>query len=1282
MVHGGSRHRGLLARVACACAFVCAFSHPAAADVPGVTDVRFRTYSTAEGLSQASAMAFAQDRTGFLWIGTQDGLDRFDGYGFKVYRHDRSDTWSLADSHITAVVADDDGSLWVGSQAEALQHYDPTLDRFVSYTPTGAGAMTFSRIGALLLDHTHRVWVAGVGAGLQWFDPATEMFAPIEFGRQEPLRNVRAMVEQNREAVLIGTRTGLWRCGLDGRGLLEWRYEREQSLDVEALAIASDGTVWVGSAENGLYEFSAKGEPRAHFYRAADADLALPDDEVRGLNFDHLNRLWIATKTSGVARLDAERSHISVFDYDPARPQGVGAARQQTMFVDRDGLVWAGSWVNGISVHDPRTEAFATISRVAGDARTLPGQSVSSVTANTDGSIWLGLSEGAGLARFDPAAGILERHAHEPGVPGSLPQGLIRDVVHARDGGLWVASASGGIAHRAAGATSYLHFRHNPADAGSLAADSVLQLLQDDAGTLWIATEDAGLDELCAGCTQFRHHRHDIARPETIGGDTVASLLRTRDGDLWVGLRGDGLDRYDAVHDRFEHFRANAIDPDSISQNTVSTLTEDSSGVVWIGTSGGIDRLRPGTRGAPRFDAFTRKEGLASEVIGGIVEDLSHKLWISTIAGISSLDPVTREIQNFGSREGALPQGYFVNLRARLPDGRIIFGGLSGATLFDPAAVKPPPAPLPVITEVLLNNVPVELRWRDPHSPIARNPWIEGTEVTLNHRQNNVTFGFGAFGFGDPESISFAYQLEGHDTQWIQTTASRRYATYTDLPPGHYALRVRARADGSPWGENNAKLALRVLPAPWLSPLAMVVYILAAALLATSAGLRWRRNWRREQSARETIRLSEQRLKYALWGSGGELWDLDMRTGAVLRDNRMDAIALTHEARAQTLDDFRSFVYPEDLPEINAALARHLRGENDVFEVSYRTIDREHREWRWVITRGSVAERDANGRAVRLVGTTQDITELKQTEESLRRLNEELELRVEKRTVALSNANVELRHALDQLKMTQSHLIESEKMAALGSLVAGIAHEINTPLGVAVTASSHLEQETKRLMRILLQGSKVLTSDELREFDSTVRETVDMILRNLRRADQLVKSFKLVAVDQSNEDAREIDIGTYLSDILTSMGPVLRKSQQDIRLDCPKPIHAITYPGALYQIVSNLLMNAVTHGFDPGQIGEITIGAHIVDGRLILACADNGKGMPDAIRAQIFEPFFTTRRGQGGSGLGLHVVYNLVTQLLKGSIRVETAVGKGARFEISLPLDPLSVDAAGEGAYA
>jgi signal transduction histidine kinase len=230
-----------------------------------------------------------------------------------------------------------------------------------------------------------------------------------------------------------------------------------------------------------------------------------------------------------------------------------------------------------------------------------------------------------------------------------------------------------------------------------------------------------------------------------------------------------------------------------------------------------------------------------------------------------------------------------------------------------------------------------------------------------------------------------------------------------------------------------------------------------------------------------------------------------------------------------------------------------------------------------------------------------------------------------------------------------------------------VAHEINTPLGVTVTAASHLQEEATRLAR--LAAERAPDNEELEHFRAIASESSEIILRNLQRADRLIKSFKLVAVDQTDEERRAIELGAYLHEILTALGPVLKKTPHHVRIDCPAPLPISTYPGALYQIVSNLLMNSLYHAYDPGQVGEIVIGARRSDNVVELSYRDNGRGMSDAVRARIFEPFFTTRRGQGGSGLGMHVVYNLVTQLLKGSVRVDSAPGAGTSFEIFLPLN-------------
>jgi signal transduction histidine kinase len=577
-----------------------------------------------------------------------------------------------------------------------------------------------------------------------------------------------------------------------------------------------------------------------------------------------------------------------------------------------------------------------------------------------------------------------------------------------------------------------------------------------------------------------------------------------------------------------------------------------------------------------------------------------------------------------------------------------------------------------------------------------------------------VTFEFGALEYSDPESVRYAYRLDGHDEQWIETSASRRLATYTDLPSGAYHLHVRARHSGENWAENAAGIDIRVLPAPWASPLAYAIYAATLALAAVLFLLAARTVVRRRNAVQEAMRHSAERLKLALWGSGSELWDVDLRDGRMVRENLLPHLAANTEAADQTIAAYTPFVHPDDIAGFNLALRDHLQGRAPTFECSYRTLDVRH-EWVWILTRGR-AQRDAKGRAVRISGTTHDIAELKRAEEALRALNEELESRVESRTADLRDANLKLRGTLDMLTLAQRHLIETEKLASLGGMVAGIAHEINTPLGISVTAASHLQDEARRLSRQLAAGE--LTRSGLDQFEQTARESTDIVLRNLRRADRLVKSFKQVAVDQSSEERRIVDLGVSLEDIVTTLGPSLKNSGCNILLDCPQMIIVETAPGALYQIITNLVMNSITHAFakdrspsatdrspsavetrdrregpseaadgsakasarvresHPQSAGaqdkpsEIRIGVRRDAAHIHIDYRDNGRGMEESVRVRIFEPFFTTRRGKGGSGLGMHIVYNLVTQSLRGSIECVSAPGQGALFRIVMPATP------------
>ncbi|MCL2340309.1 MAG: ATP-binding protein [Proteobacteria bacterium] len=287
-------------------------------------------------------------------------------------------------------------------------------------------------------------------------------------------------------------------------------------------------------------------------------------------------------------------------------------------------------------------------------------------------------------------------------------------------------------------------------------------------------------------------------------------------------------------------------------------------------------------------------------------------------------------------------------------------------------------------------------------------------------------------------------------------------------------------------------------------------------------------------------------------------------------------------------------------------------------------------------------------------------------EERLRHLNEVLEERVEQRTEELAAANHDLQRTLDDLQRMQKQLVLAEKLAALGELVAGVAHEINTPVGVALSAGSTLAEKSQTLADLFAQGE--MKRSDLTQFLEDSREGTEMILMNLDRASNLIRSFKLVAADQVSENRRLFNVRKYIEEILLSLRPKLKKTNIQVEIVCDEDLAIESYPGAFSQILTNLIINTLTHGFDPDQSGVIRIEASRADGKLVLRHADNGKGMPAAVRDHIFEPFFTTARSQGSTGLGMHIVFNIVTRTLGGAIVCESTPGQGAVFVITMPV--------------
>lgn len=1239
------------------------------APVPASLDsVRFRSYGIRQGLSQSTARALVQDQRGFLWIGTQDGLNRFDGYEFRSFYRQGDDPHSLGDNHITTLELAPDGRIWVGTMAGGINRFDPAteaVERFTSGADTGMQGL---QVVDLAIDRAGTLWVANAGAGLQYMD-AGGRFRPLPAAHDVPAGALlRALLPLADGRLLVGTNEGLYTLDPQDPQVQRITLPDLPQPNTWALAQSLDGAIHVGLADAGLLELDPELRFRRHWRSRSGDDRALPDDQIRALLATRHGELWVGTMNGLAVRRPGTEDFL-VWRFDGADQATIAGNRIVALLESRAGLLWFGSWTGGVSVHNPATRVLRNARHMSAVRTSLPQNPIRAIWRDPDGSFWLGVLEGGGLVHFDRGQGVLQRFVHDPARPDSLPNDNVSSVLRRSDGSLWVGTARGAARMGADG--RFERFVHRPGDPQSIGGTGIVDLHEDPDGRLWIATDDGGVSMQCAGCLGFQRYRFDPADAESIGSNNIYSIADGPGGRVWIGTSGGGLGLLDPVTGKVRRWRAQPGVAGTLNHDSITAITAARDGGWWLGTQGGGvnrltgDPLLPNAR--MHFQAITKNEGLGADAIGGVIEDLDGHLWISTTVGISEYDPVTRQVRNLSANDGIDRAGYFINASWRDVDGTLSFGGLQGLVWFRPPQMREREPPRAVaLSDFRLFNAPVQLRARDPESPLdAGITYLE--RLVLRHDQNVWTLVFSSLNYTAPETARYSYRLDGLQDEWTSSRGNARVATFTSVPEGNYTFHVRAsNDDGTSWGPETT-LAVTVLAAPWRTWSAYAGYLLAVLLIS---GIMWRRvrhNLRERQAAQAAIRDSQERLKLALWGSRDELWDLNLKTGQLFRENPNPRISVGAEARFHSTEDYLGWVHPDDHDFVMSSLKDHLEGRTEFYEVQYR-VRATHGGWVWLLGRGQAVDRNARGVATRMVGTNRDITALKEAEEELRSLNEELEARVERRTDALRKANSELQSTLEELKTTQERLVETEKMASLGTLVAGVAHEINTPVGIGVTAASHLEQESRRLGQSIAAGT--LSKTELHRFRDTAQESSELILRNLERASQLIKSFKQVAVDQSSEQRRQIFVRQYLDEILFALRPRLKRSNHVIEVDADEHLTADTYPGALYQIIVNLITNSLAHAFEEGQSGHILIRAERHEGEIGLLYVDDGIGMNEETVKRIFEPFFTTKRGRGGSGLGMHIVYNLVTRMLGGNIKVRSAPGQGMAVEIRFPAAP------------
>jgi ligand-binding sensor domain-containing protein/signal transduction histidine kinase len=1315
------RQRRRLSIAAWLLAGACASSHAA---VPPATSspvlrpaasLRFEHIGLEEGLPQESVLAILQDRTGFMWFGTQAGLVRFDGYRPRVFRNDPAEPGSLIDNYVHCAYEDGDGGVWFGTRG-GLVRFNAARQDFVRYPLSAGGeAGRNSAVSAIAGDGAGGMWI-GTGDGLVHLDPRT--------GAVRTLRRAPGGTgDAGGERVLAMVRDaqgGLWVGGASGLDYLAAGADRFAHLDVDpaggkanavwSLATSPDGTLFVGTGA-GLeaWRQGAGRFGRHHFGPAEGMD----DARVLALYHDAEGGLWVGTDLAGLKRRAPGGGRFTAYTGEMLDRHGLSDNQVTSINVDRTGTLWVGTQFGGVNRVDLASGGFDRFLPAPGPGL-LPepnSRKIRAIAFAPDGRLWLGTT-GAGLLALDPATGRTEAVRHDGSGPrgrGGPPDGVVTALLAAH-GRLWVGAASGLAWRPVSGG------RFTPVVLGRDAASNTVQaLMLDRQGLVWVLTR-GGLFVLDERGQVLRAWRHDPRDPASLGENYGFSLAQDNAGTVWIGTengldRLDGFDRDNPASGRFTHFRHDLADPGSLRHSRVYHVFASARGDLWVGTAAGLHRLeRPGGKDAGRvvFRPVPLTAGREQPSVGAILEDAAGRLWVSTTGGIVRVERDGGSPELFTASDGLIDGSYFIGAAARGPDGRLYFGGVNGLSSFMPDAIRGNPyAPVVVITEL---SVPGRQR---PDGPAARPI---GAEVDLDYRDPAFTLEFAALHYADPSANRYVYRLRGYDKAWIAADAAKRYATYTNLDPGTYVFEVRAANKDGVWSVQPARLTLRIAPPYWMTWWFRLTAGLAA-LLAAAAAYRLRIRVLLQRTGRLERQVGARTAELVLQKEGAErqrheadaqreaaeqarrnialLSDIGRELTANLDSEAIMAGVSAQVRRLMDADLFAFATVPgpggrvatpfvaERGARIVAAPACpervRLLAERSVALFEEILIDDFALDAaRYIGTAGAIPGSNSDGeddasawpvpRSLLLVpivvGSRALGALLVQSARPAAYQRVQLDMLGTLASyvgVALDNAD-----AYRRLKETQAQLAASEKLAGLGALVAGVAHELNTPIGNSLLMATTLAEKSDDLAARL--AADALKRSDLDSWIAAVREAMALIVRSLQAAADLVNSFKQVSVDQASAQRRDFDLATACHEITATIMNQVRRAGHRLELRVAPGIRMDSYPGPLGQVLINFINNALLHAFD-GPGGTMVLSASTPEeGRVRIVFSDDGRGVAPEHQSRIFDPFFTTRMGQGGTGLGLNIAWTIVTTLLRGTIRVESPPGQGAAFILDLPL--------------
>ncbi len=767
---------------------------------------------TAEnGLSQNSINCIYQDGKGFMWFGTQDGLNRYDGYEMISFRHDPADSNSISHSWIWDIIEDKDDNLWIATW-HGLNRYNPHTNKFTVFLPdsTDPGAILGDRPAAVCEDLSGNIWVGTWGGGLNKFTKPEQRFEHYLHQRGDtcslPDNFVRTLFKDQTGRIWAGTWRGLALMQQHGDSILFRNFFTENDpghpSPPRVMSLAEDGYgyIWAGTFGNGLYKINPSNGAITHFLHDPENAASLASNDIASVLVDKYGIVWAGTISNGLNHLDPETGMIRLFDASQENANGIGSNEVYSLFEDRSGLLWIGA--GGINIMNPNHRRFNVI-----NTGRIVFTDITSFCEDREGDIWVGSNQN-GLLKYDPATGKIIIFKYGSTKPDGLSCNNVSAITVDGKGNIWIGTRGGGLNLYRPGKDSFIHFPVNREDERAVAALKYINsLAADSSGRIWIGTYDQGLVRFDPALQEYTYFYARVGDPHTLSGNNILHVFIDSRQTLWAGIWGGGLCRFNPGDESFTRYRHDPDNPESLIDNIVHTIHEavsDSGRVLWVGTSNGLSYFSP-DRGNPAFHHFSTKNGLLSNVIYGILDDSEGNLWLSGNTGLTKFNPVSGKISHFNTGDGLQGNEFNSNACYNLKNKLFLFGGINGFNAFYPDSIRESGyKPAIVLTSLRVLN-------EERYTPLQLSAV---SNIDLSFKENFFSFDFAALDFTEPSKNRYRYRLSGIDDNWIEA-GHRHFANYTDIKPGRYTFIMSGTNSDGIWSNHIRQLEIRIRPPYW-----------------------------------------------------------------------------------------------------------------------------------------------------------------------------------------------------------------------------------------------------------------------------------------------------------------------------------------------------------------------------------------------------------------------------------------------------------------------------------